>query len=99
MTVFKKNMQRHYQINAALEPHGLELSGGVVIDKTLPSYMHSIVCTLNGSEIDLDVAINVLGYSKIADYINGGRERNINKFLSEQAEAAVWSNRPLLKFE
>ena len=91
MSAFQNNLLRYNQINDALESHGLELTGGSIVDVTLPPYMHSFVCRFDHCAADYPE--NPLNHSEIAAYLDRGRKERIEKFQVEQAEARAWSNR------
>ena len=93
MSAFLMNVLRHNKINDALEPHGLVLSRGCIIDKTLPPYIHSFVCRFdqNGGGDDE----NPLNHFEVSAYLAHGRKARIDTFQAEQAEARAWSNREI----
>ncbi|HHP5493861.1 TPA: hypothetical protein ACSCYS_004268 [Aeromonas veronii] len=99
MTAFMQNVLRHRALNKALKPHGLKLSSGVVLDTTLPAYMHSIVCGLDHKHLALGKPFEPMAHSEIALYLSGGREAKIASFKQAQANARAWANRPTVRDE
>lgn len=93
MSAFIQNVRLHREVNKALKPHGLKLSSGVVIDTTLPAYMHSIVCSLDHKQVEQGKPFEPMTHSEIALYLNGGREGKIASFKQAQADAKAWANR------
>ncbi|ENK2262709.1 hypothetical protein ACXHQ0_15615 [Vibrio antiquarius] len=83
---FKNNIARFNKLQAALSEHGLSISGGVVVDDTLPVAMHKVVCSVEYRNIDLDSEINLEDFEEIHAYINGGRAKRIEKHENEQVK-------------
>ena len=103
MSAFIQNVRLHSEVNKALKPHGLKLSSGVVIDTTLPAYMHSIVCSLDHKQVEQGKPFEPMTHSEIALYLNGGREGKIASVnyshLKRRASKSATSSRTLFFFD
>ena len=84
MNAFKKNIARHNMLADLLKNVGLIISQDVVIDTSLPRYMHQVVCHVDYKSIDLDRELSINDYPKIVAYIETGRAKRIKQFNDEQ---------------
>jgi hypothetical protein len=93
---FKQNITKWKLISTQLATVELEYSHGVILDTSLPSIMHRIVCHIDKTQMTLDQCKTILNTPEMQEYLGAGRQVRISAFFAEQDKAREWQERAIL---
>lgn len=81
---FKNNMVRWCKVKEVLAKHGLNFMQTAIIDPSLPDGMHKVITHFDYHNINIDDEFTLQSIPELLQYLNGGRDAQIEQFNKEQ---------------